>query len=488
MVSIEPDLQAQRRVRDALSGDYRIVEFASVGAAMAGLSEPGAVPALGDAVAVVVSEHPGVPDLLGTIAWLRERQELEHAAILVTHPPGTSPALDALTAAGSVFYFLHRPIRFSELQQAVRRATDAFLLARENERLRDQLDRLNERLARENRFLKERVAQVTGLEGLIGNSKALRQALAGVDRVGGADTPVHLQGETGTGKELVARALHHGSSRAPKPFVAVNCGGMAESLLQSTLFGHRRGSFTGADRDHAGVFAQAHGGTLFLDEVAELSLGLQAALLRVLQEGEITPVGGTSPVKVDVRILSATHADLRERVRGGRFREDLYFRLVVVPVKLPPLREREGDVPLLARHFLQSHRRRLGRTGQDLTAEAIAALERYRWPGNIRELEHEMERLVVLADEETELGVELLSAHVRGASTPLAPATLAESDDGLLIPEGLGFDEAVELLMRQLLEEALTQAGSLAAAAERLSMDRSRLGKLRLRLGVGGKT
>jgi len=230
---------------------------------------------------------------------------------------------------------------------------------------------------------------------------------------------------------------------------------------------------------------EAAGGTLFLDEVAELPQSLQAALLRAVQEREVTPVGGTRPVKVDVRLISATHADLRAEVQAGRFREDLFFRLVVVTVRLPPLRERLSDVPLLANHFVNLHRQRLGRRGGALTEAALRVLTSYDWPGNVRELEHEMERLVVLSDEEAPLGPELLSPQLSRpqAASGGAPA----SQGGIFIPEGLSYDESVELLMRKLIDSALASSqGGIASAAARLGMERSRLGKLRRRLSPGG--
>ncbi len=309
-----------------------------------------------------------------------------------------------------------------------------------------------------------------------------------LERVRRSDATVHVHGETGTGKELVARALHSGGPRKHAPFVAQNCAGLSESLLQSLLFGHKKGAFTGADKDFQGVFQQADRGTLFLDEVAELSATVQAALLRALQSGEITPVGARAPVKVDVRVISATHKDLREEVRGGRFREDLYFRLVVIPIRLPSLRERSGDIPLLAMHFLDLHCELKGKNIRGFSGDAMRALERYPWPGNVRELENEIERLVVLTDDQQKVPLELLSPHLRQGAGPAAAPTPPAEADGFVVPAGLDYDRAVASLERALVEEALRQAGgNVSQAARALGMERSRLAKLRDRLGLSAE-
>jgi DNA-binding NtrC family response regulator len=274
---------------------------------------------------------------------------------------------------------------------------------------------------------------------------------------------VHIAGETGTGKELAARALHDGGPRAKAAFIAQNCGGMAESLLQSTLFGHKKGAFTGADRDHLGVFREADGGTLFLDEVAELPATVQVSLLRVLQNHEITPLGSGRSEKVSVRVVSATHKDLRQEVAAGRFREDLYFRLVVVTVLLPPLRERVGDIPLLARHLLDAQCRRYDIDVPGFESAAMAALENYPWPGNVRELENEIERLVVLAQPGQSIARASLSPHILtfAGDAPQTSRDREQPDPYAAISEGgLSLDQVVERFERQLLVRALRQHDS----------------------------
>jgi two-component system response regulator PilR (NtrC family) len=232
---------------------------------------------------------------------------------------------------------------------------------------------------------------------LVGNSAKMREALDIARRVAPTEATVLLQGESGTGKELFARMLHYYSSRAAEPFIGVNCGAFPESLLESELFGHVRGSFTGAHADKRGLLQLADGGTFFLDEVGELPLSMQVRLLRVLEERQFYPVGGTKAVRIDVRFVCATNRDLAEEVRGGNFRGDLYFRLNVVPIVLPPLRERAGDVPLLAGYFVRKYAKQLGRSITGISPAVQARLEAYAWPGNVRELENAIQRAIALA-------------------------------------------------------------------------------------------
>ncbi len=232
--------------------------------------------------------------------------------------------------------------------------------------------------------------------GMVGASPQMKQVYALLDKIVSSQVAVLIQGETGTGKELVARALHQYGSRKDKPFLAENCAAVPPDLLESELFGHKKGSFTGAIADRPGHFAAANGGTVFLDEIGDMPVSMQAKLLRVLQEGEVRPVGSNKVIHVDVRIVAATNKDLKAMCRAGTFREDLYFRLAVVTVQLPPLRERKGDVPHLVRFLLQHVGKEMGRVAT-VTPEAMAMLERWRWPGNVRELENEIRRAMALS-------------------------------------------------------------------------------------------
>ncbi len=258
-----------------------------------------------------------------------------------------------------------------------------------------------ERLKRENLVLRERIRDIEGdcrFGRLVAKSRAMLEVIRLAEKVAQYDTTVLISGESGTGKELMAQAIHQAGDRAARPFVAVNCGGIPETLLESEFFGHRRGAFTGAVSDKKGLFREADGGTLFLDEIGELPLALQVKLLRVLQESEVRPVGDSATRRVDVRVIAATARDLEAEVQRGNFREDLFFRLNVMPIRLPPLRERIEDIPLLSRHFVSLLGRRLKKDIEGISPAAVAMLVKHHWPGNVRELENVIERAAVLAE------------------------------------------------------------------------------------------
>jgi transcriptional regulator with PAS, ATPase and Fis domain len=310
-------------------------------------------------------------------------------------------------------------------------------------------------------------------DAIIGRSPRMVEMLRMLDRATEASLPVVIHGESGTGKELVARALHDNGPRRQAPFVAINCGAVPEQLLESELFGHVRGAFTGADRDRRGVFEVASGGSLFLDEVADTSLAMQAKLLRVLQDGEIRRVGDDRVRRVDVRVIAASNRRLADLVAAGRFREDLYYRLDVLSIDVPPLRERVGDIPAIAEYVLN----RLG--GSDapprLSKAALARLCAHRWPGNVRELENELSRAWALADQVIDVGD--LSPHVAAATAM----------DGDAADDDLELRRRVESLERTLVERALSQThGNQSAAAKLLGLSRYGLQKKLRRYGIAG--
>jgi DNA-binding NtrC family response regulator len=257
------------------------------------------------------------------------------------------------------------------------------------------------RLAAENRLLRDELAARRGAPTIIGQDPSLARVMATVHRAAATDTTVLLLGESGTGKELVARSLHALGGRADGPFVAINCAAIPETLLETELFGHEKGAFTGATARKAGRFELAHRGTLFLDEIGDLPIGLQAKILRALEEKKFDRVGGTQPLQVDVRVVAATNRNLKAAVAARQFREDLYFRLSVFPIDIPPLRERPGDIEVLARHFVDKFCRDLKKKALMLSAEAVDELQRYRWPGNVRELQNCIERAAILVDGDT---------------------------------------------------------------------------------------
>jgi two-component system response regulator HydG len=311
----------------------------------------------------------------------------------------------------------------------------------------------------------------SGLERIVGRSAGMREVLDRVVRVAPSDATVLITGESGTGKELVARALHLASRRAEKPFIPVNCAAITETLLESELFGHAKGAFTGASRARRGLFEEAHGGTLFIDEIAETAPAFQAKLLRVLQDGELRRVGESTPIQVDVRVVAATNQDLRRAIAERRFRDDLFYRLAVVPIRIPPLRERREDVPLLAAHFVQQFARRTGMT-RSLSPDAVARLVAHDWPGNVRELENVIEQAASLspAEEIRAEDVHVEAGAERAAFAP--PGTLAA---------------AVEEAERRTIEAALARSGGdLAATATVLGVSHTTLWRRMKRLRIEG--
>ena len=309
------------------------------------------------------------------LSWLQENAP-STPAIMITAHGSVETAIEAMKR-GAADYVM-KPFKNDEIRILVGRAIE-------------QRD-----LLRENALLRRERASYGEVGNLIGASPAIERVREMIRRVAVLPSTVAIHGESGTGKEHVARSIHQLSTRSGKPFVAINCGGVPENLLESELFGYKKGAFTGATEDKEGLFVAADGGTLFLDEIGEMPLSLQVKLLRVLDNSVVMPVGGTSGIQVDVRIISATNRDLEEMVKEGEFRQDLFYRLNVIDVAVPPLRERKDDIPLLVRHFVEKHAQKLGREAMTVTPDAEAALRRFEWPGNVRELMNVIERAVAL--------------------------------------------------------------------------------------------
>ena len=319
---------------------------------------------------------------------------------------------------------------------------------------------------------------------IIGESKPTASMLGQIAKVGGTKARVLITGESGSGKELVARAIHEASDRRDAEFVKVNCAAIPRELIESELFGHERGAFTGATAQKKGLFEVANGGTIFLDEIGDMALGAQAKVLRVLQSGELMRVGGSKLIEVDVRVLAATHRNLQEQVQAGEFREDLYFRLNVVPIRVPPLRDRAEDIPMLAGHFIEQAAQDNGVAAKRLSADALAALQAYAWPGNVRELRNVIERMVILSDGDIDL--DDVPEEVRG--TPDAPA---EREDALLdlnagaVPEGMTLREFREAVERAFIRKRLAELDwNVSRTATSLGVERTHLHKKMKVLGI----
>lgn len=413
---------------------------------------------------------PGELDGMATLALLRERFP-EVPVVMMSGRAGLSDAVKA-TKLGA-FHFLEKPLTPESVVLTLRSALELRQARREARTLREDL----------------------GLTGeMVGASEAMERVRALINRVAPTDARVLLVGESGTGKELAAAAIHRGSARRDHPFVRVNCAAIPRDLVESEMFGHERGAFTGAMQRRIGRFELADKGTLLLDEVGDLGADAQAKLLRAIEAGEIERVGGGKPIPVDVRIISATNMDLEKAVAEGRFREDLYFRLNVIPIALPPLRERPGDIAALVDHFSKLYRSRSGRPAPRWSDGALGLLERYRWPGNVRELANIVERLAILhsAAEVTPEDVSAVlpvdsraSARTRDEHAPFQPpAGNAEQWNGGHGSE-LPLSDALDGYERTLITRALSESGgNVAEAARRLRTDRPNLYRRMRRLGV----
>ena len=376
---------------------------------------------------------------------LREIRAVESgpAVILMTAYTSTRSAIEAMKAGA--YDYVPKPFDVDELKVVIHRALE------------------KTRLAEENVYLRRELAERYAFKNIIGRSPRMQTIFGLIERVARTTSTVLIEGESGTGKELIARAIHFSGPRAAERFLSINCGAMPETLLESELFGHERGAFTGAVRDKNGLFQEARRGTLFLDEIGEMSLPMQVKLLRALQDKTVRRVGGTVEEAVDVRIIAATNQELREKIARGEFREDLYYRINVIPVVLPPLRERREDIALLVGHFLRNSCESLGLAPKKISAEALALLEGYAWPGNVRELENLIERAVALSGSGVITAADLPDYLASGSRAVAASATLPE--------EGLDLEAFLDRIRTDLMHQALARAGGVQTqAAELLRM------------------
>ncbi|WP_260706610.1 sigma-54-dependent transcriptional regulator [Edaphobacter flagellatus] len=393
-----------------------------------------------------------LPDGEGSEVLQAIQQAEPSTAVVVLTAFGTVElAVEAMR--NGVFDFLTKPFSADNLRAVVRRAAERAVLSRENDLLRNTVDRLE------------------GQSEIRGSSVAIVKLRELISRVGPTDATVLITGETGTGKELVARAIHKSSDRSTKPLISVNCAAFSDTLLESELFGHERGAFTGADKTRYGLFEAAHQGTLFLDEAGEMSAAAQAKLLRVLAEGKITRVGSTAARDVDVRVLVATHRDLRKEVVNGTFRQDLYYRLAIVPIEVPPLRHRTADIPEIAGHLLRQIASDLKTTTRTLHPDAMQQLRSYSFPGNVRELRNLLERACILASGPELLWIDLPEVVQSTDASPGLPIF-----NGTSLPEEFHLRSALASWERGIIEQTLTKTnGSKTEAARRLGISKSDL-------------
>jgi len=404
----------------------------------------------GESFDLVISDV-SMPGMSG-LDLLRELRQLtpETAVVIMTAYGTKQTAIEALNEGAS--FYVEKPFDLDEMKVVVNKTLRQTELFAENEGLREQ-----------NRDLRKELRG--NFEGLIGRSPKMKTIFELIERVAGTNSTIMISGESGTGKELIARAVHYNSGRRERKFVSINCGALPDELLESELFGHMKGSFTGATDTKKGLFEVATGGTIFLDEIGETSSAMQIKLLRVLQERRIRRVGGTEEIAVDVRVITATNQDLDQMVRDKQFREDLFYRINVIAICMPALREKRDDIRALAEHFLDKYRERVGKSiSSGFSQAALECLERYLWPGNVRQLENVVERAVALEASE-EIRPESLPAEVRQESGQSAA-------DPIAIPEaGLDLEQHLEDRRRRYMHEALERTGSVQThAAELLGM------------------
>ncbi|MBT9558654.1 MAG: sigma-54-dependent Fis family transcriptional regulator [Myxococcales bacterium] len=397
----------------------------------------------GGDIDVVMSDlkMPGPMDGIGLLEAIKQK----HGDVEVIMMTAFSTAETAIRAMKlGAHDYLIKPFKVDEVAVVIEKAVEKRQLALENRRLRHAL-------ADRYRF-----------DNIVGKSRAIKEVFGLIERVAPMKTSVLVNGETGTGKELVAKALHFNSPRRDRPFVAVNCGAIPAELMESELFGHLKGSFTGAFANKKGLFEEAHGGTLFLDEIGELSLALQVKLLRVLQERRVKPIGSTREMDVDVRIVAATNRNLDKEVKEERFRQDLYYRLNVVQIVIPPLRERRDDIPLLVQHFVAKFADEIGARIRGVDRAAMDALTAYPFPGNVRELENVVERAVTFASSDL-VTTDALPPHILAQGSPLMPTASADIPEG-----GMNLEVMLEDLEKRYLVRALELSGGVRTEAAKL--------------------
>jgi two-component system, NtrC family, response regulator len=442
LLIVDDDEEIRAQMRWALAADYDIVLASDRSTAVERFQNARPSVVLLD---LGLPPHPASPD--EGLAALSELLQLDHAAkiVIVSGQGEKGPALHAIGAGA--YDFVGKPVEMDELRRLLKRC---FHVAQLEHEYRDMQQRLGG----------------DSFEGLLGTGGRMQTIFDSVRKVATSEAPVLILGESGTGKEMTARAIHQRSTRKDGPFIAINCSAIPESLIESELFGHEKGAFTGAHLQRKGRIELSAGGTLFLDEIGEIPLPIQVKLLRFLQEQCIERVGGRQEIDVDTRVLAATNADLKKGMSEGKFREDLFYRLAVVQISLPPLRDREEDILLLARTFLQRFAKDNGKSGLSFGADALRALRQHAWPGNVRELQNRIKRAIIMSE-----GKQITAQDLELAATSAAGASLRE---------------ARERLERDMIRQSLRKhAGKITSAAADLGISRPTLYEMMEKLGVG---
>lgn len=444
---VDDDGELRSKIVTALKGEFEVLEGADYESAYKLLRES----ELDVLLLGLPIESGGVKECIELLSRL-QGSEIDTLVIVLSSDDKKASALKVIDA-GSYDYFI-KPIDTDVLQHLLERAVEKL------------------RIQRENRILREEISRKNALGDLIGATDSMRHVFEAIKRMARATTNVIIRGESGVGKELVARALHDQSPRRGRPFVGVNCAALPEGLMEAELFGYEKGAFTGAVAMKEGRIELAHGGTLFLDEIATLTPALQSKLLRVLEERALTRLGGKKPIKVDFRLISATNENLEDMAQEGRFREDLYYRIHVVPIFVPALRERIEDIPLLAEYFVSVYCAANGLTLKRIADDAMLAMKKYGWPGNVRELENAVQRIVIMTDGD-QIGIDDLPAEIVAAGA-------RDGRNRFRFPAGgIDLDKEVDAFEKRWLQEALTQSKQAKADAARLlGVDRNRLNYL----------
>ena len=454
MLIVDDEKGSRESLRLVFSGQYQVTLASNAAEAVQAITEKAIDVVLLD---VIMPERDGV-------SFLKELHVLhpDLPVIMVSASTSVRPVVEAIRVGA--YDFVTKPFDVPEIRRIVERAIQSSALQRRVE------------------VLETEVSREFPVHNIIGDSPAFRKALEDVRMAADSDATVLIYGESGTGKELIARAIHAMSNRRDEPFVAVHCAALPETLMESELFGHEKGAFTNADKRKPGRFDLAGSGTLFFDEVGEMSAATQVKLLRVIQEREFMRVGGTQLIKTNARIVGATARDLRQEVAAKRFRDDLYYRLSVVPIRIPPLRERQSDIPVLCRYFMDRFRESMGLPATEFSPEAMDAIVRYPWPGNVRELRNIVERMLVLRGRSARIGADCLPDEFR-QEHPLAPAPTAAA--GPAQPPS-SLEDAVSAYERRMIEDALRQAGGVQIRAAAILGTTRRILKYKMeKLGIG---